>query len=82
MSFVQCLGIPSRSKPIWSGRFPSQMARFWRSSPGSMLNSSEFEAASIPGAATTVQFMVKDFKKVPDHGRLGFREIHRRQACR
>ncbi len=36
------------------------------------VQSPEFEAASIPGAATTVQIMVKDAKKYPDSGGWGF----------
>jgi len=34
--------------------------------------SSEFKPASVPGAATTVQIMVKDSKKYPDTGGWGF----------
>lgn len=34
--------------------------------------SSEFKTASIPGAATTVQFMVKDSKKYASTGGWGF----------
>ncbi|WP_088347021.1 MULTISPECIES: cytochrome P460 family protein [Rhodomicrobium] len=34
--------------------------------------SPEFEAASVPGAATTVQVMVKDARKYPDSGGWGF----------
>jgi cytochrome P460 len=36
------------------------------------VQSSEFEPASVPGAATTVQIMVKDSKKYPATGGWGF----------
>ena len=36
------------------------------------VQSDEFDAASVPGAATTVQFMVKDSKKYADTGGWGF----------
>lgn len=36
------------------------------------VQSSEFEPASVPGAATTVQVMVKDSKKYPATGGWGF----------
>jgi hypothetical protein len=36
------------------------------------VQSPEFESASIPGAATTVQIMVKDSKKYPSTGGWGF----------
>jgi hypothetical protein len=36
------------------------------------VQSPEFESASIPGAATTVQIMVKDSKKYPTTGGWGF----------
>lgn len=36
------------------------------------IQSPEFEPASIPGPATTVQVMVKDSKKYPDSGGWGF----------
>jgi len=42
------------------------------------VQSPEFELASVPGAATTVQIMVKDSKRYPGHRRLGVRQIHQR----
>ena len=38
--------------------------------------SAEFSGAFIPGHATTVQIMVKDFEEILIDGRLGLRPLH------
>ena len=51
--------------PFPDGTILAKLA--WKS-----VQSDEFDAASVPGAATTVQFMVKDSKKYADTGGWGF----------
>ena len=41
------------------------------------VKSVEFPPAFVPGAATTVQVMVKDFDEIFVHGRLGIWALHR-----
>jgi hypothetical protein len=53
------------AKPFPDGTILAKLA--WKHVP-----SSTFDSAFVPGAATTVQIMVKDSKKYPDTGGWGF----------
>ena len=44
------------------------------------VQSPEFAPASVPGAATTVQIMVKDSRKIRDYRRLGLWPLRQRQG--
>ena len=44
------------------------------------VRSAEFRPAFVPGPATTVQIMVKEFEEIRLNRRFGIRPIHRRQT--
>ena len=61
--------------PFPDGAMLAKLA--WKQEP-----STEFDGAFVPGRATTVQIMVKDFEEIRIDRRMGLRPLHRRDGCR
>ena len=66
------LGNEVAMKAYKEGTLPFPDATVFAKLAWKHVQSPEFESASVPGAATTVQFMVKDSKKYASTGGWGF----------
>jgi len=66
------LGNPTAIKAYQDGTLPFPDGTILVKLAWKHVQSTEFEPASVPGAATTVQIMVKDSKRYPDSGGWGF----------
>ena len=66
------LGNPTAIKAYQDGTLPFPDGTILVKLAWKHVQSTEFEPASVPGAATTVQVMVKDSKRYPDSGGWGF----------
>jgi hypothetical protein len=66
------LGNPAAMKAIRNATLPFPDGTILAKLAWKRVPSTEFEPASVPGAATTVQFMVKDSKKYAATGGWGF----------
>jgi hypothetical protein len=66
------LGNPIAIKAYQDGTLPFPDGTILVKLAWKHVQSTEFEPASVPGAATTVQVMVKDSKRYPDSGGWGF----------